>query len=192
MSTQSNGISCAQCGQPITGEPLSGAPAQRKPCPQCGSTARIFSVHVHATITLSGSVQAEIITYPQTLLSAARSLIDDGQFSIAIVIAHMACEIASERVLSDAFAHKGIQYLEESLNDLLNGYSLANERLRTLYTALTGDEVQKQSFWQKFRESATCRNQIVHRGTIVGKAEAEESFKATSDLVAHLRKQLAR
>ncbi len=184
----STGITCGQCSQPITGESPSGDPARRKPCPKCGSTSRAFSVHMQATVSLSGTLQAEVTTYPQTLLSAARSLIDEGQFSIAVVVAHMACEIATERSLSESFAKKGVQYLDEPVTDLLNGYNLANERIRKLYSAFTGDEVQKAGFWLKFKESATRRNQIVHAGAIVGKAEAEESYKAASDLVANLKR----
>ena len=186
MSNGGNSSSCAQCGEPMTGESPSGDPAQRKPCPKCGSAARILPAHAEVRISFSGSAQAEIITYPQTLLSAALSLIGSGQFNIAVVVAHMACEIATERCLSESFTQKGIQYLEAAVTDLLNGYNLANEKHRNLYTALTGDEVQKQPFWQDFKNSATRRNRIIHQGAIVGKAEAEESLKAASDLVSHL------
>jgi len=98
----------------------------------------------------------------------------------------MACEIATERSLSEAFVTKGLQYLEASVD--LNGYNLANDRVRKLYTALTGDEVQTAAFWQKFKDSAQRRNNIIHGGTIVGKTEAEESYKAAIDLVAYLKK----
>lgn len=188
MASKMNDTVCAQCGALITNESPTGDIAQRKPCSQCGSTSRTFSVSIEAKVSVSGSVQAVVITYPQTLLSAARSLIDSGQFSIAVVVLHMACEIATERTLSEAFVKRGIQYLEESVEDLLNGYNLSNDRLRKLYTALTGDTVEKQPFWLKFKDSARRRNGIVHEGKTVGKAEAEESFKAVSDLIAYLKK----
>jgi hypothetical protein len=54
------------------------------------------------------NVQATVITYPQKLLTLAGRLIDEGEFGIAIVVAHMACEIATERSLSEAFVAKGI------------------------------------------------------------------------------------
>lgn len=188
MDNNINRIACTQCGQPITDESPSDDPKQRRPCPQCGSTARVFSFHGQATVTFSASAQLEVITYPQILLSTARGLIDDGQFSIAVVVSHMACEIATERSLSESFAKKGIQYLEEPVVDILSGYNLANNRIRKLYTALTGDEIQNQPFWKRYTESAKRRNRIIHQGVIVGKAEAEESFKAASDLISHLKK----
>lgn len=129
-----------------------------------------------------------LISYPQALLTLGRRLIDDSQFGTAVVVSHMACEIAVERSLSESFAKKGIQDLKEPVVDLLNGYSLANEKIRKLYTALTGDEIQQKPFWPKFTESAKRRNHIIHQGKIVGKVEAENSFSAATDFVAHLEK----
>jgi hypothetical protein len=34
--------------------------------------------------------------------------------------------------------------------EFVNGHNLATEKIRKLYTALTGDEVQKAVFWQKW------------------------------------------
>jgi hypothetical protein len=182
-------VFCNNCGAPITSEPASGDPAQRKPCPRCGSTARRFNLQASAgQYSLVGSsATLVVITYPEALLTKAQELIAQGDFSIAVVVAHMACEISAERAISRTFADKGIGYLEESIEDLLPGYNLANDRVRNLYNALTGDQIQKQSFWQAFKNSGMRRNQAVHKGRIITKAEAEASFKAASDLVAYLK-----
>jgi hypothetical protein len=149
----------------------------------------LLSVYIDKKVTVSAAVQAEVITYPQALLTSARKLIDDGQFNIAVVLSHTACEIAAERALSEALAKKGIQDLKEPVLGLLNGYNLEDDTIRNFYRTVTGDDkIQNQPFWQKFKESATRRNYIVHQGLVVGKAEAEESFKAASDLIAYLKK----
>jgi hypothetical protein len=75
-----------------------------------------------------------------------------------------------------------------SVTGFFNGYNLNNDRIRELYTALTGDEVEKTSFWEKFKASAKRRNNIIHSALMVAKAEAEESYLAAKDLVAHLKK----
>ena len=176
---------CGACGEPIIGED----PAQRKPCPKCGSTSRKFGLSLHVTSSSSVTVQAEVVTYPQRLIAMARSLIDEGQFSFAVVVSHTACEIATERSLYEAFAAKGLQDLQDWVQSLNYGYNLANDRIRRLYTALTGDEIQKeQPFWSKFKKSADRRNRIVHKGVIVEKPDAEESYKAADELVARLKK----
>jgi hypothetical protein len=128
-------------------------------------------------------------TYPQILLSIARFLLDkndDKLCGIATILAHVGCEVAIERSLSDSFAGKGIQSLEESVTDVLNGYNLANDKVRNLYTSLTGDEIQGQPFWGDFIRSAKRRGNILRKGLIVSRADAEESFKAANDFLAHV------
>ena len=184
-----DGVVCKECGASITGEPPSENPAERKVCPRCGSMTREYSLQAepgHYEVT-GASIAAVVITYPEALLTTAQGLIAGGDFSIAVVVAHMACEISAERALSRTFAAKGIEYLGESVGDLLPGYNLANERVRNLYNALTGDQIQKQSFWKAFKESASRRNAAVHKGSIMTKEEAEASYKAASDLVAYLQ-----
>jgi hypothetical protein len=111
---------------------------------------------------------------------------DDKLCGIATILAHVACEVAVERSLSDSFALKGIQSLEESVADVLNGYDLADDQVRHLYASLTGDEIQAQPFWGDFIRSAKRRDNIVRKGSIVGRADAEESFKAANDFLAHI------
>jgi hypothetical protein len=114
-------------------------------------------------------------------------LISTGDFSIAVVVAHTACEISAERAISQAFAAKSVGYLEDWAADVLPSYSLSNPRVQDLYNAVTGDKIQDQSFWQGFKESAKRRHLFVHKGKVVTKVEAEASLKAARDLVAYLK-----
>lgn len=187
MADMVGGIRCSNCGTQIVGEPPAGDPAQRQPCPRCESVARTSEVTASGGATAGGSAAAVFITYPEALLTAAGNLLAAGEFSIAVVVAHMACEISAERALSRAFKAKALDHLEESVGDLLPGYNLANDRVRNLYNAATGDQIQNRHFWQAFKESAARRNQAVHRGRIITKQEADASLRAASDLVASLR-----
>lgn len=181
-------VFCNNCGTAIAGEPTDD-PALRKPCPKCGSFGRTFNMKASTGVyTLTGhDVDLIYVSYPEKLLTAAQNLIEKGEFSIAVVVAHMACEISVERAISRAFKAKGIDYLEQPIEDLLPSYNLANDRVRSLYNAATGGEIQKQPFWQQFKDSATRRNKAVHEGNIAIKAEAEASFNAASSLVAYLK-----
>jgi hypothetical protein len=127
------------------------------------------------------------LAYPRYLMTVARNLIDQGQCSIAVVVAHMVCEVATEEKLSEAFTSKGLQYLKESVMAFVNGYNLATERIRNLYVALTGDEVHKRVFWSQFKDSAERRNHIMHKGLSIDKPAAEKSYKAVDDLLTHFR-----
>src|SRR5688572_1002019 len=105
---------CNNCGAIITGESPSGDPASRKPCPNCGATARGSTLKVSpgSYAVSGGSASFTVTTYPERLLRVARKLIDDGEHTVAVVVAHMACEISTERALTRAFAARGCSYLE--------------------------------------------------------------------------------
>jgi hypothetical protein len=188
MTAEIGDVTCGNCGAPIKGEPpIPEDVNQRTPCPQCGSRARNIGLTATSTIAIRSTATATVTTYSEALLAKSQDLIAKNEFNIAIVVTHMACEIAAERAISRAFAAKGMEVLKEPVFDLLSGYNLANDRIRNLYNAVTGSEIQKQPFWQAFKESATRRNKSVHKGAAVTEAEAKDSYKAASDLVAHLK-----
>ena len=187
MTGGKSGPACTFCGQRITGE----SPDPSNPCEYCSSLSGgyLHSVILREAIAGSAAGYIEGATYPQILLSIARFLLDkndDKLCGIATILAHVACEVAIERSLSDSFAGKGIQSLEESVADVLNGYNLANDKVRNLYTSLTGDEIQAQPFWGDFIRSAKRRDNVIRRGLIVSRSDAEESFKAANDFLAHM------
>jgi len=102
-------------------------------------------------------------------------------------MAHQACEIASERTIARALAgnkHESTKEIEKSLS---SGYNLTNDQTRNLYTTLTGDDIQKQPFWQQFKEFAALRNQIVHGYKTASRSEAEAALEAATNMVNHLR-----
>jgi hypothetical protein len=184
---------CGDCGEPIA-EPEEGEP---KPCPKCGSTLRSLNIPLGelgtefgATADAQETVQTEfILSYPQELMNLARRLIDEHRPSLAVIVVHMACEIATDRSISDAFDARGAQDLKDWVV-LRLGYNLANKNVRRLYTALTGDRVADHvTSWSKFKSSAKLRNDIIHKGRIATEGEAEASYKAGSDLLEHLWSQ---
>lgn len=142
-------------------------------------------------ITLgSATVRAEatVITYPQRLLVLAKALINGGEFGTAVLVAHVACEIATDRAFTKALAAKGLGYLEEPIGAYFSGTLLTQDRNRDLFNALTGDEIQKKPFWDRIRRSVTRRNGIAQKGVIVSKPDAEESLTAATEFVAYLEK----
>jgi hypothetical protein len=189
MTGKGSDAVCTFCGQTAGGK----SSEQPNSCEYCGSSAGGYlrTVILPEAIGDSAVAYVEGATYPQILLRIARMLIDkhdDKLCGIAIIVMHMACEIATERSLSESFARKGIQYLEDPMAGFLNGYNIANDKVRNFYTSLTGDEIQNMPFWKKFIKSARRRNNIVHKGLSCSLEEAEESFKAVNDFLAHLTK----
>jgi len=175
---------CGQCDRPIFDE----ASDDRRPCPECSSLKRRYELSGHAKMRATATAELTVITYPQTLLATGRDLLKREQYGIAIVVAHMACEVAAERSLAEAFKAKSLTHLEDPILAFVNGFNLATPRIRELYSALTGDEIQKQPFWPPFTTSAKLRNSIMHNGKIASLSDAESSISAATALVAHLNK----
>jgi hypothetical protein len=148
-----------------------------------------YVLHAEAGVfSITGSdANLVVIPYPQRLLGVAQELIKNGEYSISIVVAHIACEVAVDRVFAAAFKAKGIEYLEEAVEDLLPGNNLSNNKIRKLYTALTGDEIEKQPFWSRFCKSVTRRNEVSHNGATYEKPDAEASLAVAKEVVAHLK-----
>ncbi|MGE5285419.1 MAG: hypothetical protein ACM3OG_10655 [Actinomycetota bacterium] len=186
MTGEKSGATCTFCGQPITGE----SPGEANPCEYCSSVSGGYPHLVILTEAIAGSVgYVEGATYPQILLRIARFLLgsnDDKLYGLVTIMAHLACEVAVERTLSDALAGKGIRSLEEPLADALNGYNLSNDKVRKIYTSLTGDEIQELPFWGGFVRSAKRRDNIIRKGLIAGRTDAEETLRAASEFLAHL------
>ena len=187
MTGEKSGASCTFCGQPITGE----SPGQPNPCEYCSSLSGGYPHLVNLTEAIAGAAvgYVEGASYPQILLRIARFLLagnDDILCGLATIVAHLACEVAIERSLSDSFARKGIQSFEDAAANILTGYNLANDMVRKVYASVTGDEMQEQPFWGSFLRSAKRRDNIIRKGLIVGRTDAEESIETASDFLAHL------
>jgi hypothetical protein len=129
--------------------------------------------------------------YPYLLLREAAAHAFNSNGELAIVIAHVACELVTQRAFTRCFQNKGIPELEEPVTDFFNGYNLANERIRKVYVALTGDDITKQPFWSAFKDSSAPRNQFAHEGLPVSQQQASEALEACTAFVRHLEKFVA-
>ena len=125
-------------------------------------------------------------SYHNALIDTAKRLLSEKQPEIATVTAHMACEIRTEQLFAQAFAKTTFAHLEESVRSLLPSYSLANDRFRSLYTALTTDHIEAQPFWPDFKASAKRRNDAVHKGVRINLADAQLSCSVAEQLITHL------
>jgi hypothetical protein len=123
--------------------------------------------------------------YHRSLLDAADQFLSQEP-AVALVTAHMACEILVEQLMSTAFKTRGIADLEEAVTDFFSGSSMGNNRIRKLFVALTGDAIQKAPFWERFDKSSTLRNKAIHEGKRVSPDEGREACAVAREFVAHL------
>ena len=124
--------------------------------------------------------------WQSTLTATARRLAAEGHSEVAVVTALMACETASERAFAYWFHKHGVAQLEDPITELFPSYSLANDRVRKVYGALSGDKIHEQAFWPQFKETAKLRGNVVHRGSRATPAEAEAACESAEALTNHL------
>ena len=172
-------VTCSDCGSKNVDE-------IGTPCPECGSTRRNRSLHaeIGAYSITPNDVQLIVTEYHRVLFNFASELFNQKrQYGITIVVAHMACEMATESVVAK-FTNGAPQ------NANMYGYSLGSDNNLRKYVALTGDKIQQQiSFWQKFKESADRRNNIMHNRHIATQNQAEESLRATNMFITYLEQK---
>lgn len=120
------------------------------------------------------------------LLNMSKHLISQGHYMSAVVIAQTGCEIFAEVTISTIIKDKGLEYLDQPISQLLPNYNLKNERVRKLYTALSGDRIQDALFWVEYVKMVELRNKIVHKGKKISMKQAGESHEAAKKIIEHL------
>lgn len=131
----------------------------------------------------------------EELARRAEALFAEGAYDFVVVTAQTACE----RLVFDGInelidAHSGTPTGEFARTWFgRNGQtpSLRDDRLQDLWTALTGDEVQKQDgWWDAYCKHIVRRHGVVHRGTEPTESEARESLVAADAFRSHVEATL--
>jgi hypothetical protein len=123
------------------------------------------------------------------LAKRAQRLFDDGTYDFAIVAAQTSCEIFAFDAISELLeaCEEGVpRRFTSSWFEKSRTHSLAEETLRDLWNALAEDTIQKEPWWESYRQHIVRRHGIVHRGSTPSKDEAEHSLKAAESFRAHL------
>ena len=124
--------------------------------------------------------------YPTQLLETANEMVARGRYEVAVVTCQMACEISVERVLRAHFRSKSVAHLEDSIDDLLPSYNLANDKVRHLYSALTDDHIHREFFWSEYKIMVGVRNKAVHAGARIQESQAQMVLRIAASVVKHL------
>jgi hypothetical protein len=127
------------------------------------------------------------LDYPSQLLEAANDMIVRSRYEISVVTAQMACEICTERVFRAFFALKNVAFLEDSVDDLLPSYNLANDKVRKVYFALSNDPINQQFFWSEYKVVVSLRNKAVHAGARLQESQAQMVLRVAKLVVRHLQ-----
>jgi hypothetical protein len=109
------------------------------------------------------------------LLAGAGSLSSAGQHAIAIIIAAAAGEWATEfvleRLMDAAKDHsKSVRDVAEMSERLLVTWSFEADRVRRAFYDLTGENPDRQAWWEDWLWSRRQRHDIAHRGVLTANA----------------------
>jgi hypothetical protein len=149
VSSQENNIVCLGCNQQTTEELLGSTIIQLGACPNCTSknlrriVQATFSGFFESLKGVNTTVMSsfDVIAYSQLLLNEAQNLIDSGQFDMAVVVLHTACEIVTEQALFKVITDKCFLSLGKYLSILLKGYQPNDGKVQKLLKRLTSKEI---------------------------------------------------
>jgi hypothetical protein len=127
----------------------------------------------------------------RTLLDTSRVLLADNHFGPAVVVAQTAVEVAMEASIGERLASSGTP---DALREWITArdqrgrsYSPASERIQRLWTALTGDEVQKAPWWSDYIKLVRARDAFVHSGAPPGdRADVSTMLEGAAAAVEHI------
>jgi hypothetical protein len=142
-----------------------------------------------------GSAPAILLVTPiaHHLLAFARQKLTEGEYQIAVVLAHAACEWHTEWALDSLIKLKGAELLGEVTMSLIgDSITLADRRVRKLYGALTGDYPAGQPglapapWWSEWAEGRELRHAVAHKGKQVTQPPAEAVVALVDAYIAHI------
>lgn len=130
--------------------------------------------------------------YHEELLDTSRRLIAEGdekKYQLAVVMAQAACEILTDQVITALIERVEPESLRAWIGERTTQRNhFANKRVRELYSALTGDEINPgEGLWQQYVTHVERRHKVVHRGDAVSKDDATHSYETARQVIDYLR-----
>ena len=135
---------------------------------------------------MSAALFAELTKpFHQKLLAEAKAALNLGQNEMAVVLAQTASEQCTEWAMATCFDSRGCKDLTGPICDLVRPLDICNDRVRHLYSVLTGDSPKKKPFWKQLEAHAKRRHDVVHRGVKVSGEQANESVATVEQYVLY-------
>jgi hypothetical protein len=135
------------------------------------------------------------------MLARARQLSTGNETDrqLAVIFAQSACELHTEKALTDLLRHRAPPLNDAVVSLLGNTISLDDHRVRKVYGALTDDypsghtELKQPptSWWTGWRASRDLRHEVAHEGKPVTSEQADRSIASAAEYIEHLTKMVA-
>ena len=120
------------------------------------------------------------------VLAQARIVAAAGQQQFATVLAQAACELRTEDAFIEITRHRKTEALGEAVLGFAATTSLGDDRLRKVFTALTGDDPTKTPWWSDWTTSRKLPHDVAHAGAAFTAAQAMTAIESADNYIAHL------
>ncbi len=132
----------------------------------------------------------------RNLLGYARQLSTGStvmEWQLAVIFAQSACELRTDKALSDLLQHLSAPLKEAVLGLCGQTVSLMDENTRKWWCLLTDDKVGKKTlvWWKEWTESRELRNDVAHQGRSVTFDDAARSVALAERYIDHVTRVAA-
>ena len=127
----------------------------------------------------------------QQLMQAAQHQYDGGDYREALVLSHIAIEVAADQALA-AWANQ----VEPAplrpwlLKQIDTNHNLGSTKIRALFEAMSGREISGEDFWAAFITYNELRNRIMHEGIAITEEQAGGAITNAETVLTYLAANL--
>ena len=123
----------------------------------------------------------------ESLLATARRHHDKGDYQESVIFSQIAAEIAADACLTRLIDRTEPTSMSKWLKDQLKvNTNLANESVRKMYTALSGDSIADATWWSQYKKHTQLRNDVAHEGARVTSQQSERGLAVVRSLIDHM------
>jgi hypothetical protein len=135
-------------------------------------------------------VAPPLLPYHAVLLDTARAFMVRDECQVAVVMAQSAVEVLVEQIVTEQLRkRRTAPEVEEWVLARAKPFGLTGPNSLTLYIALTGDQIPRATFWDRYKRHVTRRHGVVHRGEKVTPQAAEQSLSVAEEMIRHIERR---
>lgn len=141
---------------------------------------------------MSAALLAELTKpFHRKLLDDARNTLASGPNEMVLVLSHAAAEQCTEWAITSLCAVRKVKELAEPIRELFASWDICNDKVRGVYSALSGDNPQQKPFWDRLKQLKIRRNRVVHGGEKCSAGDAADSVTVVEAYLLHVETVLA-
>lgn len=123
----------------------------------------------------------------QQLMQAAQRQYDGGDYREALVLSHIAIEVAADQTLAAWAGEVEPAPLRPwLLKQIDTNHNLGSTKIRALFEAMSGREISSEDFWAAFITFNELRNRIMHEGIAISQEQARGAITNAETMLTYL------